>query len=240
MSLRRPPEIIAHRGLPREHPENSLPGFAAALAMGVAGIELDVHVTADGVPVVHHDPELGRPAVVDAPLRGRPIAALTLTELRTHELAAGVGVPTLEEVLTLVDGRAMVYVEIKAPAAEGVVSARLAGRESWTSVHAFDHRVPCRARAHLPTLPVGVLSISYLLDNVAPMRAVDARDLWQHWALIDAELVASVHHAGGRVIAWTANDPIAIDALCRLHVDGICTDVPAVAASVVGERHPGA
>lgn len=230
------PEIIAHRGLPREHPENSLPGFAAALALGVQGIELDVHLTADGVPVVHHDPALGRPAVPDAPLAGRPIAALTLGELRAHRLAEGVGVPTLDEVFDLVAGRAIVYVEVKAPAAEGVVAARLAGCESWTAVHAFDHRVPWRARAHLPSLPVGVLSISYLLDNVAPMRGVGARDLWQHWAMIDAELVAAVHESGGRVIAWTANDPAAIDALCELRVDGICTDVPAVAMAVLDAR----
>src|SRR6476620_5804061 len=89
------PEIIAHRGLPHEHPENSLEGFAAALALGVDAIELDVHLTADGVPVVHHDPTLGRPSA-GSPLDGRPIAALTLAELRTHRLADGGGVPTLD------------------------------------------------------------------------------------------------------------------------------------------------
>jgi glycerophosphoryl diester phosphodiesterase len=232
------PEIIAHRGLPREHPENSLPGFAAALALGVDGIELDVHISAEGVPVVHHDPHLGRPSVPGAPLAGHAIAALTLPELRTHELAPGVGVPTLDEVLELVDARATVYVEVKAPAAEGVVATRLSGREGWTSVHAFDHRVPQRARRRLPTLPVGVLSISYLIDNVAALRAVDARDLWQHWAMIDGELVSAVHHAGGRVIAWTANEPTAIEALVALGVDAICTDVPALTLDVLGAaRH---
>lgn len=227
------PEIIAHRGLPRAYPENSLPGFAAALALGVGGIELDVHLSADGVPIVHHDPHLGRPSVEGAPLAGHAIAALTLAELRSHELAPGIGVPTLDEVLDVVDGRATLYVEVKAPAAEGVVAARLAGKESWTAVHAFDHRVPWRARAHLPTLPVGVLSISYLLDNVASMRGVGARDLWQHWAMIDAELVGAVHRAGGRVIAWTANERSAIDALCQLCVDGICTDVPDLARDAI-------
>ena len=230
------PEIIAHRGLPREHPENSLPGFRAALALEVDGIELDVHLTADGVPVVHHDPQLGRPSVADSPLLGRPIAALTRAELAAHELAPGVGVPTLDEVLQLVDGRATVYVEVKAPAAEAVVARRLAGCEAWTAVHSFDHRVPFRVRGHLASLPVGVLSTSYLLDNVGAMRAVDARDLWQHWAMIDEALVTDVHRAGGRVIAWTANDRDAMEALTRLGVDGICTDVSRLAREVIGAR----
>ena len=56
-------EIIAHRGTPRELPENSLPGFARALEAGAQGIELDVHLTADGVVVVHHDPVLHGVAV---------------------------------------------------------------------------------------------------------------------------------------------------------------------------------
>jgi glycerophosphoryl diester phosphodiesterase len=227
------PQIIAHRGVPREHPENSLPGFRRALALGVDGIELDVHATADGVAVVHHDPELGRPALGDSRLRGRAIAALTLGELRTHALAYGVGVPTLAEVLTAVDGRATVYVEVKAEAAEASVVEQLASRTSWTAVHSFDHRVPYRTARASAGLAVGILSSSYLLDNVAQLHAVGARDLWQHWSMIDAALVTDVHAAGRRVIAWTANDPAAIVALARLGVDGICSDVPGVVAAAL-------
>jgi glycerophosphoryl diester phosphodiesterase len=227
------PEIIAHRGLPREHPENSLPGFAAALALGVDGIELDVQLSADGVPVVHHDPRLGRPAVPGAPLGGRPISTLTLDELRRHELAPGVGVPTLEEVLDLVAGRATVYAEVKADDAEQLVADRLAGRERWTAVHGFDHRVPARVRALLPALSVGILSASYLLDNVAPLRTARARDLWQQASMVDRALVDAVHEAGCRVVAWTANDADTIDTLRRLGVDGICSDVPQRVAEVL-------
>jgi glycerophosphoryl diester phosphodiesterase len=232
--MRGRPAIIAHRGLPRQHPENSLRGFAAALALGADGIELDVQLSADGVPVVHHDPHLGRPAVANAPLAGRAIGDLSLAELRTHELADGVGIPTLDEVLQLAAGRATVYVEVKAAAAEILVATLLTGREGWTAVHSFDHRVPLRTRRHRPSVPVGILSSSYLLDNIGPMHAVEARDLWQHWAMIDADIVAEVHGSGGRVIAWTANDPDAIRALAALGVDGICTDVTDVAREALG------
>lgn len=227
------PLIIAHRGMPRVHPENSLAGFAAALALGVDGIELDVQVTADGVPVVHHDPELGRPAVAVAPLRGRAIADLPLADVRTHELAPGVGVPTLEEVLDVVNGAATVFVEVKARAAESAVETMLSTRATWTAVHSFDHRVPHRAARSNAAISVGILSSSYLLDNVAQLETVGARDLWQHWAMIDAALVDAVHASHRRIIAWTANDPAAIVALARLGVDGICSDVPDVVRTVL-------
>jgi glycerophosphoryl diester phosphodiesterase len=49
------PAIIGHRGAPRDHPENTLAAFLRALELGATGVELDVHVTGDGVVVVHHD-----------------------------------------------------------------------------------------------------------------------------------------------------------------------------------------
>jgi glycerophosphoryl diester phosphodiesterase len=221
------PEIIAHRGTPRVHPENSLPGFAHAVALGVDGIELDVHLTRDGVPVVHHDPEL---AAGPAPLAGRPIAQLMLDELRSHELAPRVTIPTLAEVRALTDGRTTLYVEVKAREAGHVVADLLASGGERTPVHSFDHRLARGVRLRAPRIPVGVLSVSYLVDTVGAMRAAEARDLWQHWSMIDAPLVDAVHAAGGRVLAWTVNDPEQAVALARLGVDGLCSDVPDVIA----------
>jgi glycerophosphoryl diester phosphodiesterase len=72
-----------------------------------------------------------------------------------------------------------------------------------------------------------VLSASYLVDTVAAMRAADARDLWQHWSMVDAALVDAVHAAGGRVLVWTVNDAALARDLAAAGVDGICTDLPA-------------
>lgn len=217
----RVPEIIAHRGAPREHPENSLPGFARALELGADGIELDVHVSADGVPVVHHDAALRTGLHA-----GRAIAELTTAELRASRLGPGIEVPTLSEVRDLVTGRATLYVEVKAPAAARAVIAVLSGLGRAAPVHAFDHRVSLLVQRTAPETPVGILSESYLVDTVAALRAARARDLWQHWTQIDAELVASVHAGGGRVIAWTVNDLAVARTLAGLGVDGLCTDVP--------------
>ena len=61
------------------------------------------------------------------------------------------------------------------------------------------------------------------------MAAVDARDLWQHWELIDGTLVRAVHERGGRVVAWTVNHATEMQRLARLGVDGLCTDDVALA-----------
>lgn len=224
------PEIIAHRGTPREHPENSLPGFARALALGADGLELDVHLTADGVPVVHHDATLGA-----GPLAGTPIVDLPVEALAAHPLAPGVAIPTLAEVRDLARGRATLYVEVKARGAGSAVAQMLAGLGAAAPVHSFDHRLSRHVRALAPDTPVGILSTSYLVDTVAALRAADARDLWQHWSMVDAALVDAVHAAGGRVIVWTVNDPDAARALAAVGVDGVCTDVPGeIAAALTG------
>jgi glycerophosphoryl diester phosphodiesterase len=220
-------QVIAHRGMPRERPENTLAGFALALEAGVQGIELDVHATEDGVIVVHHDPHI---EVVprSAP---QPIDRLRFDELPRP--ADGDGVPRLEEVLALVDGRATLYVEIKAPRIEQRVAALLAAHADWTAVHSFDHRIIAVMRALAPTLRRGVLMSSYLLDPLAPVRDTDAHDLWQHWSMLDEPLVRRAREEGATVIAWTVNDPAVARVLQSWGVTGICTDVPREIAAAV-------
>jgi glycerophosphoryl diester phosphodiesterase len=202
-------EIIAHRGAPRQHAENTLPGFRQALAWGVQGIELDVWRTRDGVVIVHHDPaSRGQP-----PISTLPADALVPS------------IPTLAAVLAAVDGRATVYVEIKQSGIEDDVLAVIAQSPTPCAIHAFDHRVAARVTATGALVPTGVLVASYLIDPAAALRAAGARDWWQAWEFIDRPLVDRIHDAGGRVIAWTVNDPAAARALHEIGVDGICTDV---------------
>jgi glycerophosphoryl diester phosphodiesterase len=222
---RRLPSIIAHRGLPRERPENTLAGFDAALDAGVDGIELDVHATRDGLVVVHHDAEL--PATASSALAGRRIADLSWADLAGHRVEGAEPVPLLDDVLRAAAGRATVYVEIKGARIERQVVECLHRTVCATAVHSFDHRASARTRALRPETSVGVLSSSYLVDTVAAMRAADAATLWQHWSMIDAALVQAVHAAGGTVIAWTVNDPSVARELAALGVDGLCSDVPA-------------
>jgi glycerophosphoryl diester phosphodiesterase len=219
-------EIIAHRGTPRERPENSLPGFRRALEYGANGIELDVHLTADGVIVVHHDSALHPPR--DRPAAGGPsleIRALTYDAILAHPLASGVPVPTLAEVLDLASGRATLYIEVKAAAAAAAVVSCVSQTRCVCAVHGFDHRVALRVSEIAPAIPTGILLDSYLIDPASALGNAHARDYWQRWDMIDADLVARIHAAGGRVIAWTVNDVEAARRLFTLGVDAVCTDV---------------
>jgi glycerophosphoryl diester phosphodiesterase len=229
-------EVIAHRGAPRQFPENSLPGFRRALELGADGIELDVHLTVDGVAVVHHDAAL-RALPSESPGSGPHIRDLTYEALASRPLAPGVPVPSLSEVLAAVGQRAVVYVEIKALEAVREVVRCIQASGARCAVHGFDHRVALHTAALAPDLPTGILVDSYLIDPAGALRAARARDYWPHWSLIDAHLVTRIHAVSGRVIAWTVNDRAAARALQSIGVDAVCTDVCGVLlGSTRGQR----
>lgn len=228
------PELIAHRGAKLEHRENTLPAFLTAVDRGAEAVELDVHCTADGVVVVHHDPMLGK-VMYDPAMAGRRLDAMTAAEVRDIPFATGEVVPTLAEVLLALPAHVTVYVEVKARGIEARVAEVIRPHAPRVAVHAFDHRIPMGVAARVPGVPAGVLLDSYLLDPVAAMAAAHARDLWQYWEMIDTALVDTVHGAGGRVIAWTANDPDAIRALAAMGVDGLCSDDIRVLRAALGE-----
>ena len=219
------PEIIAHRGAPRECLENTLASFARALDQRADGIELDVHATKDGVVVVHHDHTLlmTRDGVV-APV---PIADLMATEALSWPLSDGIPMPTLDAVCSLVGDQATVYVEVKALGIEGPLIACLNRHPRVRfAAHAFDHRVPVAVRAQRPETSIGLLSCSYPLSLDGFIGHANVSALWQQTHLIDAALVADAHRLGVRVIAWTENDISHARALMALGVDALCTDTP--------------
>ena len=220
------PQIIAHRGASRERPENTLAAFARAVELGADGIELDVHRTADGVLVVHHDYWLAD---------GRTIASLPWPELGSIRVR-GEPIPRLESVFDTVAGRLRVHVELKgrdtAPDAMRIITGMAAPGQG--AVHAFDHRLMASARSIDPAVPRGVLEVSYTLDPLTAARSVDARDVWRHLEFIDDALVAAAHADGRRVIAWTVNQADHMTQLARIGVDGICTDDVALARRTLG------
>ncbi len=221
------PDIIAHRGSSRECLENTLAAFSRALEQRADGIELDVHGSADGHLVVHHD------AVLQLEHGGGPggtaaIRELTLTELRAARLHGGHRVPLLDDVFDLVGTHAIVYVEVKAPRVEAAVAALLDRHPLVrAAVHSFDHRIPAAVRARRPGTAIGFLSDSYQIEPAGMLRPTVPDALWQFTHLLDEALVMAAHERGAKVIAWTENDPVRAHQLASWGVDGICTDVPA-------------
>jgi glycerophosphoryl diester phosphodiesterase len=214
-------EIIAHRGASRERPENTLPAFARAVELGADGIELDVHLTADDVLVVHHD---ARPHDAPSPaVANRDIRSLTAEELGTFRVR-GEPIPTLAQVIDAVAGKLKIYCELKGAGTAPSALKLLEKLGADAAVHAFDHRQIAAARTIAPAIARGVLEASYHVIPTDTMASVDARDLWQAAEMIDRAMVEAAHARGGRVIAWTVDSVDEMLRLASIGIDGLCTN----------------
>ncbi|MSO78709.1 MAG: glycerophosphodiester phosphodiesterase [Acidimicrobiia bacterium] len=232
------PLVLAHRGARQEAPENTVEAFKLALRQGADGVELDVHRTADGGLVVHHDADAAEVGV---------LATRSLGYIQ----AARPDIPTLDEVLDACAG-SLVNVEIKnSPgdadydaedvAAELVVAAILArGTTDTVLVSSFNLATIDRVRALNPTMPTGFLTVF----GIDPLDALDVCTANGHNALhpsvfmLGADMADRVcgraHELGLQVNVWTVNDLNEIQRLAAAGVDGIVTDVPAVALAALG------
>jgi glycerophosphoryl diester phosphodiesterase len=225
--------VIAHRGARREAPENTIEAFVLALAQGADGVELDVHRTADGGLVVHHDADAAGLGV----LALRPLA-----EIR----AAQPDVPTLDEVLDECAG-ALVNVEIKNLPGDGdydsddtaaALVVECLGRRAGGDdvlVSSFNLATIDRVRALDPSVPTGLLTML----GFDPIDALDVCAARGHGALhpfvgmlagpVAGATVTKAHDRGMAVNVWTVNDDDEIRRLALAGVDVIMTDVPAAA-----------
>ncbi|MFM8863177.1 MAG: glycerophosphodiester phosphodiesterase [Acidimicrobiia bacterium] len=220
--------VVAHRGASAAHPPgNTLAAFAASVALGADWVELDVHLSADGIPVVHHDPDL-------ADGRG-------LGDLRRADLPGFV--PSLAESIDTC-GSLGVNVEIKPDGPErlrgalieSVVDLLVAlGRPERFLVTSFDHSIVARVRTLAPEVPTGLLTfeVAELVGLVD--RAVDEGHAavvpW--WGMVDESFVDRTHARGVAVNVWTVDDPDDIGRLVAMGVDAVITNVPDIGRAVV-------
>jgi glycerophosphoryl diester phosphodiesterase len=220
--------VIAHRGSSAEEVENSLAAFRRAVREGADAIELDTHATADGEMVVLHDAVVG----------GQPIAAMPLGDVRRHLLPNGETIPTLSEALEAIGPGTIAFVEVKSLGANNeprfLAALEAAPAPGNCHVHSFDHRIIDRLGKRLPRTRLGVLSCSYLVRPVTQLDDAGAGALWQEEWMIDRTLVEAVHWSDAKLYAWTVDNPSRLKALASLGVDGVCTNRPALARSVLG------
>lgn len=155
--------VVGHRGAPHQAPENTLASFEAALAIGVDAIELDVHLSRDGHLVVIHDADLRRTTDGAGLVHEQTLAALRALDAGAWfgPAFAGQRIPTFDEALAGIGGRAALQVEIKG-ATDGVAEATVAalrrhGLIDGTMVTSFHlERLPL-VRALEPRLALGAL-----------------------------------------------------------------------------------
>ena len=220
-------QIIAHRGASAAEPENTVPAFRRAVAMGADGIELDVRRTADDRLVVHHDPCLPD---------GRVIRETFRDELPDP-------VPELAVALDACDG-AFVNIEIKNDPGEPdfdpsdwVVHRTIAllerrGLDARWLVSSFRFETVARCRAVVPRLRTAWLVEQAASDVVARTSAAGLVAVHPWVTGLDESFVRSAHAAGLAVNTWTCDDPVRIRELIAWGVDGISTNVPDVALAV--------
>lgn len=238
--------IFGHRGASAYVPENTLVAFRRALELGADGFELDVTLSADGVPVVIHDDTVER--TTDG--IGR-VDQLTLAQLKKLDAGfrtkfgaefTGERLPTLAEVLAELGQQAILNVELKEDTspdrklAERVVALiQEHGVAPRVIVSSFYYDNLRRVKAIAPALPVGLL-----YSPAEPLRVlrawlrpgVRAEAHHPYHALVNALTLRWYHARGYRVNVWTVNAESDLARLTGLGVDGIITDKPDVGVSV--------
>ncbi|HEY76792.1 MAG TPA: glycerophosphodiester phosphodiesterase [Thermoflexia bacterium] len=242
---------IAHRGASAVAPQNTLAAFRRAAELGADGVELDVRLSADGVPVVIHD------AVVDHTTDGTGrVADLPLTALKELDAGswfdpafAGERIPTLDEVFEEVGRTLLINVELKPEPGRdrGVAEAVIRrierhGLADRVLLSSFDPFILRRARRLAPQIPLGFLYETAPLSRLARLLArampgLRTAAIHPHWRLIRPSTVQRAHNRGRRVIAWTVDTPDAMRHLIGWGVDGIITNYPDQLREVLSQSH---
>ena len=226
------PLIIAHRGASAEQPENTLAAFRRAVALEADGIELDVQITRDGVPVVFHDASLRRLTGAPGRVAGQTWAQLCLLRVRDRE-----PIPRLVDVLRTTRGLAVVQIELKSGPVAPVVRAIQAARAAeWVILASFDLRLVAEARKLAPAIPRMVISEGRLAPAalVRQLARCGAAGLSVNQrAVRSAAWVRHFHSRGYAVWTWTVNDPALAGRLTGYGVDALLGDDPALLKSGV-------
>jgi glycerophosphoryl diester phosphodiesterase len=243
------PSVVAHRGASSSHPENTLESFQGAIDAGADAVELDVRMTADGVPVIMHDLEVSNTTDGVGFVHQK-----TLAEIKQLDASKGRGprveVPTLVEALDLVSGRVGVNVEIKnlpgepsfdspvEAAAEAVVRLiEERGFDGYLMICSFNWLSIERVLEMNGGIPTGFLTTGLIEPSAA---LVYVKDRGHRFVLpqapavfaAGAEFVDAAHAADVRVGTWTVDDPEALEQLFEMGVDAVATNDPEMAVPI--------
>lgn len=243
--------VIAHRGFtPADHSsphahswENTLAAFAAAQELGCDWVESDVHVTADGVPVLHHDAQLDRATTGTGALAQR-----TAAELRQAVRVQGDQlIPQVQEFFdAFPDLNLNLDLKVEAaiaPTVQIIETLGIHDRVRLASFHDAHTRMarallsrPVRTSPGITTLQRVVAAQWSTRLMKALLREHDAVQVplsYRRVPIITRRFVRAVHAAGREVHVWTINEPPMMRHLLELGVDALITDRADLALAVV-------
>jgi glycerophosphoryl diester phosphodiesterase len=246
------PLIIGHRGASRHAPENTLAAFDAAVRAGAAGVEFDVRLSRDGVPVVIHDASLkrttGRNELV-ADLTAKQLAAVDAGSWfnrkhpkRADPRFAAETIPSLKDTLKLLIGfKGLVYVELKSegPDVKGLVTAvcdviRSSPLLPQIIVKSFRLAAIPEVRCQLPDVKTAALFAPEIMnilrrrrDIITMAREFGVQQLSLHRAMATKRLTSLAADAGLPVTIWTTDEPAWIKRCVKLGIGAVITNDPA-------------
>jgi glycerophosphoryl diester phosphodiesterase len=236
------PRILGHRGGGKLAPENTMAGFRLAHAMGFKGVEFDVALSRDGVPVVMHDPHLGRTVAGSG-----NVFDYDATELAGLDAGSWFGKEFAKETVPLFsavasyckDNGVWMNVEIKpAPGFEAETGKVVAGltRNMFGPEIGADHLpgIPLlssfsmaaleAARQAAPDVPRACLFDVIPTDWRAIATGLEAVAIHTNHKNLTQELVKTIKGAGFGMFCYTVNDPARAQEIFGWGVDGLCTD----------------
>jgi glycerophosphoryl diester phosphodiesterase len=253
MSQTKAPLIIAHRGASALAPENTLAAFRKAMELRADALEIDVRQTKDGHFIVMHD------ASVDRTTTGKGnVADMTFEELRRLDAGSSFDasfarekIPTLEEVLTILDSTTLLIAELKGASDDGSTERKLvdiirrSDKQKQVILKSFEKEVLDRFKSLSPEMPrlfVYAFRIPWLSLVVGTRLMsgsvfdVDCEYLQAHWLLLSESFTKAAQAKGFTVIAWGINDEADMREAIRYGVDGIETGKPDVLRKIIQEN----
>jgi glycerophosphoryl diester phosphodiesterase len=202
------PLLLGHRGAraQRSIPENTVASFDQALADGCDGFEFDVRLTADGKPVVCHDPQTG---------------GVEIARASAEQLSA---LPQLRDVLIRYQQSAFLDVELKVSGLEKIAVALLQKHSLQRGfvVSSFLPEVLYAVRAEDPEIPLGLICETEA--ELRRWRELSIEYVIPHYRLVDGALLRQLKDARRKILVWTVNAPADMHRLAESSVDGIISD----------------
>jgi len=222
---------IGHRGACGYAPENTLKSFQRAIDLGVDMIELDVQLCKSGELVVIHDDKWKM-----IWLFGGFVKKMKLKDLKKLDAGEGERVPTLEEVLDLVDRKARVNIELNGPKTAKPVLKLIdeyIKTRGWNIddfvISSFSRRELKKARAINPLIQIGFLISRFrLLDHwwMGFAKKIKADFIGPGLKITSKRFIRKAHKHGLRVYVWTVNESTDIERMRKRGADGVFSDFP--------------
>jgi len=220
--------IIAHRGAMGHAPENTIASIKKALDLGAKHIEVDVYLIESEL-IVFHDDRLERTTNGVGYLEEQ-----SLENIRKLDAGNGEQIPTLKEVLSFVDGRAAINIELKGEGTASATAKRLsetcAESLSWEKdfflVSSFNHKELASFSRQMPTIKIGALHVSLPLEGLEFIKSLKPYSVHPSIDFINREYVEQAHKEGFKVFCYTVNHPEDIAKMRKLGVDAIFCNYP--------------